>query len=69
MTQVRELHRKWMQNEQYRKAREEFAGEYALTRAIIQARVAAGLTQEQLAERMKTTQSVIARFESGRTHP
>jgi transcriptional regulator with XRE-family HTH domain len=35
----------------------------------IQARTHAGLTQEQLAERMHTTQAVIARLESGRVKP
>ena len=30
---------------------------------------AAGLTQEQLAQRMHTTQSAVARLESGRTRP
>jgi ribosome-binding protein aMBF1 (putative translation factor) len=69
MTKVKDLHSKWMQNEEYRQAREALAGEYALARAIIQARVNAGLTQEQLAVRMETTQSVIARLESGRTRP
>ncbi len=29
----------------------------------------AGLTQAQLAERMNTTQSVVARLESGHAHP
>jgi len=32
-------------------------------------RATAGLTQQQLAQRMATTQSVIARLESGRTRP
>ena len=36
---------------------------------IRKAREAAGLTQEQVAERMQTTQSTIARMESGRTMP
>jgi transcriptional regulator with XRE-family HTH domain len=36
---------------------------------LIEARAQAGLTQEQLAERMKTTQAVIARLESGRVKP
>ena len=69
MTKVNELHQKWMKNKEYRKAHEELAPEFALARAVINARVTAGLTQEQLAQRMDTTQSVIARLESGRTRP
>lgn len=37
--------------------------------AYSEARMKAGLTQEELAERMKTSQSAIARLESGRTIP
>lgn len=47
----------------------EQAPEYAVARAIIAARKAAGITQEQLAERMNTSQSYIARLESGRSLP
>jgi transcriptional regulator with XRE-family HTH domain len=47
----------------------ELAPEFELARAVIQARTHAGLTQEQLARRMETTQSVIARLESGRVQP
>jgi ribosome-binding protein aMBF1 (putative translation factor) len=36
---------------------------------LIQARVNAGLTQKEVATRMGTTQSVIARLESGTTLP
>jgi transcriptional regulator with XRE-family HTH domain len=36
---------------------------------VIAARIRAGLIQAQLAERMRTTQSVIARLESGRVRP
>ena len=43
--------------------------EYALARAIIEARANSGLTQEELAKRMGTTQSVVARWESGKTLP
>ena len=39
--------------------------EFDLARSIISSRTAAGLTQAQLAERMNTTQSVIARLEPG----
>ncbi|CAN7700906.1 helix-turn-helix transcriptional regulator [Bosea sp. LjRoot9] len=43
--------------------------EFALLTSLIQARTRAGLTQEALAQRMGTTQSVIARLESGRGKP
>jgi ribosome-binding protein aMBF1 (putative translation factor) len=69
MSKVSDLHQKWMKNNEYRRAVEELAPEFALARAVINARVTADLTQEQLARRMDTTQSVIARLESGRTRP
>ena len=69
MTEVRKLHRKWLKNSEYRFAYETLAPEFELARAVIKARVQAGLTQEQLAERMDTSQSVIARLESGRVRP
>ncbi len=69
MTKVDDLHKKWMKGKDYRKAYDGLAPEFALARAVIDARVTAGLTQEQLAQRMDTTQSVIARLESGRTRP
>jgi transcriptional regulator with XRE-family HTH domain len=69
MTKLKSLHRKWMQDPKYRKAHEALAPEFELARAIINARAQAGITQEQLAKRMATTQSVIARLESGRTRP
>ena len=69
MSKVRDLHRKWMRSRDYRRAYEALGPEFELARAVIQARVRAGLTQEQLAERMDTSQSVIARLESGRVRP
>jgi ribosome-binding protein aMBF1 (putative translation factor) len=69
MTKVRDLHKRWMKEPAYRQAHEALAPELELARALIQARVQAGLTQEQLAKRMATTQSVVARLESGRTRP
>lgn len=69
MTKVSDLHQKWMKDKEYREAHDELAQEFDLARAVLGARVTAGLTQEQLAQRMDTTQSVIARLESGRTRP
>lgn len=45
------------------------APEFAIARELIAARVRAGLTQDDIAERMNTTQSTIARLESGRSMP
>ena len=42
---------------------------FALARAVIEARVAANLTQAQLARKMSTTQSAVARLESGKSLP
>lgn len=43
--------------------------EFALIRAMIEARMKKGLTQEKLARKMGTKQSVISRLESGRANP
>ncbi|MDH3377010.1 MAG: helix-turn-helix domain-containing protein [Gammaproteobacteria bacterium] len=40
-----------------------------MAKAIIEARTRVGPTQAQLAKRMKTTQSVIACLESGKSKP
>jgi ribosome-binding protein aMBF1 (putative translation factor) len=69
MTKVSDLHRKWMKSPEYRTAHQALAPEFELASAVIRARVRAGLTQEQLAQRMNTSQSVIARLESGRVRP
>jgi ribosome-binding protein aMBF1 (putative translation factor) len=69
MSKVTALHQKWMKNKEYRQAHDDVSPEFALAQAFIEARVTVGLTQEQLAQRMDTTPSVIARLESGRTRP
>ena len=41
------------------------ADEFELASAVIEARAVAGLTQEELADRMDAKQSLVARIESG----
>ena len=69
MSQVSDLHEKWSRDPDYLEAYDELGPEFALARSLIEARAGAGLTQAQLAARMETTQSVVARLESGRAHP
>ncbi|MYA59501.1 MAG: helix-turn-helix transcriptional regulator [Chloroflexi bacterium] len=69
MSNVQSLHTRWLRDPAYREAYVDLAPGFRLARALIEARTNAGLTQAQMAERMQTTQSVVARLESGRAHP
>ncbi len=66
---VDDLHKKWMKDAKYRREYEALQEEFSLVAALIRARTRAGLTQEQVARRMKTTQAVVARLESGGSKP
>jgi ribosome-binding protein aMBF1 (putative translation factor) len=63
------LFAKWRKDPKYKAAYDALEGEFAVAAAVMWARAAAGLTQEELAERMGTTQSAIARLEGGKTRP
>ena len=69
MSNVQSLHTRWLREPAYREAYDELAPGFRLVRALIEARTSAGLTQAQMAKRMQTNQSVVARLESGRAHP
>ena len=69
MIPVEESFRAWRKGPEYVKAHDALEDEFSLAAAMIEARARAGLTQEQLAQRMHTTQAVIARLESGRVKP
>jgi len=69
MTTIDALHAEWMGKAEYREAYDALDEEFALAAAMIEARAKAGLTQEQVAQRMNTTQTVVARLESGRSKP
>jgi ribosome-binding protein aMBF1 (putative translation factor) len=69
MTKIRELHRRWSKDAAYKDAYDALGEEFDLARALIEARTAAGLSQSQLAKKMKTSQSYIARIEGGKVRP
>jgi ribosome-binding protein aMBF1 (putative translation factor) len=66
---VEESFAEWRKDPKYVKAYNALEDEFSLAAEMIRARANAGLTQEQLAQRMNTTQAVIARLESGRVKP
>ena len=69
MTDVRTLHQKWMKSPTYRKAYTDLHAEFELAEELIAARTRAGLSQRDVAKRMRTTQSAVARIESGKHWP
>lgn len=56
---------KLMEDPEFVAAWKEAEEEFSIAREIIRTRVAAGLSQKELAEKIGTTQSAIARLESG----
>ena len=58
-----------LQNPAFRKEYDALGPKYALISAMLDARNKKGMTQAEIAHRAGTTQSAIARFESGRTNP
>jgi ribosome-binding protein aMBF1 (putative translation factor) len=66
---VEEVFKEWHKDPAYRVAYDALEDEFSLASEMLDARIKAGLTQEQVAERMHTTQAVVARLESGRFKP
>lgn len=69
MSRIKDLHKRWLRDDDYRREYDALEDEFTLASAMIEARQRAGLTQDQLAEKMETSQSAIARMESGRVIP
>jgi len=69
MARIAALHRKWLKKPKYQKAYAALKEEFALASTVIDARNRAGLTQQELARKMGTTQPAVARLECGRIRP
>ena len=59
----------WRKDPAFVAAYEAQEEEFALASALIEARARADLTQEEVAQRMGTTQAAVARLEGGGTRP
>jgi ribosome-binding protein aMBF1 (putative translation factor) len=66
---VREWGEERLKDPEFKAAYDALEDEFALASVLIEARSKADMTQEQVAAAMGTTQTVIARLESGRTMP
>jgi len=64
-----EYKKKVLKNPQVRKEYEKLQPEFEVINSIIEARIKKGLTQEELAAKLGTKQSAIARIEAGRANP
>jgi predicted transcriptional regulator len=59
----------WMKDPEFKAEYNRLGPEFEIATELIQARLRAGLSQTELAARMGTSQSAIARLESGQTLP
>ena len=64
-----DMKREAMRDPKFKKAYDALEPKYALISAMLDARNKRGMTQREIAHRAGTTQSAIARFESGRSNP
>jgi len=69
MTKLKDLKARLLKDPEVRKHYDAMEAEFALMAEVAKARARSGLSQAELAKRMKTTQSTIARLESGRGLP
>lgn len=69
MKAMKDIKRELLTDSATRAAYDAQAEEFALARELIAARTQAGLTQADVAERMGTTQSTVARLEGSKAAP
>ena len=69
MSDLQELTNELMQDEEFRREYEALQPEMDITRALLDARIQAGLTQSQLSERTGISQADISRLEKGTRNP
>ncbi len=69
MRSFTEVKKELLKDPKFKKAYDELEPEFQLVRQIIKKRIEQGLSQKELAEKMGTKQSAIARLESAEYNP
>lgn len=69
MTKLADLKKRLMANPEFEREYAAADAEFVVIEALVRARTAADLSQAELARRIGTTQSAIARLEGGRVSP
>lgn len=69
MTKLADLKKTLMQSEEFRAEYEKADAEFQIVEALVRARIEGNMSQAELAKRMGTTQSAIARLEGGGVSP
>jgi len=69
MIDYNDVRKKWMQDPEFVKEYEALEEEFSLASAMIAARAHADMTQQDVAAKMETSQSYIAKLEGGAVSP
>ena len=69
MREWKQLKTKLLQNKAIKKEYDRLAPRYGAIAVLISARIKKGITQKDLAKKIGTKQSAIARFEAGNVNP
>lgn len=69
MRNFEDLKKELLQDPEFKKEYDALELEYSIITQVIQKRLEKGLTQKQLADKIGTKQSAIARLEGGTTNP
>ena len=69
MKKLKDLKKEWLNNPAIKAEYDSLAEEFSIAEALIRARAEADMTQEEVAEKMQTSQSYVAKLESGKVSP
>ncbi|MEJ5081405.1 helix-turn-helix domain-containing protein [Ochrobactrum sp. MYb379] len=69
MTRIADLKKRLMSDPEFQKEYEKADADFALVEALVRARTDAKMSQADVAKRIGTTQSAIARLEGGKVSP